>query len=94
MTWEGYEETSDVKIVHQGEASEVAYLEQRQRTPAQKLQDQLLDTATDSFTDALDLIETGLEALVVLGIVPQHKNLPTLVGQQIAQVAEIRRVRG
>lgn len=93
MTWEGYDETSDVRVVHQGEAAEVAYLQQRDRSKWQKLQDGALDDITDLLTDALAGIEEALEGLVMLGIVPQHRNLPTLIGQQIAQVGEVRRVR-
>jgi hypothetical protein len=82
------------RVVSHAESADLAYLEQkRERTDAQKLQDQLLDTASGSFTEALALVETGNEALRVLGVVPEHRNLPTLLTQQIEQVAEVRRVR-
>lgn len=65
----------------------------RDRSPALKMQDELLTQAAEDFTEARQLIDRGLEALTVLGIVPQHRNLPTLISQQIEQVAEVRRVR-
>lgn len=93
MTWEGYDETSDVRVVHQGEASEIAYLQQRERTPAQKHMDAALDKAEEAARDALEALTEALGWFAVVR--PDYRStVPTEVGQIIEAVTETRRLRG
>lgn len=93
MTWEGYDETSDVRVVHQADASEVAYLEQKQRTPAQKHMDAALDAAEEQARASLEALEVSLQWFAV--VKPDYRStLPTEIGQLIEAIVETRRLRG
>lgn len=51
----------------------------------------ILDDAEAELRRARDLIVTALEDLALLAT-PQHPQLPTLLGQQLEQVIELRRL--
>lgn len=52
----------------------------------------ILDTAEEQIRMGRDLIVKGLKMFSVVET-PQHPNLPTLIGQQIEQVIEYRRIK-
>lgn len=91
MTWEGYED-SDVRIVRGLEASEVAYLQQQDRTPAQKHMDLALNNAEEKARESLAALNESLQWFVV--VKPDYRStLPTEVGQLIEAITETRRLR-
>lgn len=67
------------------------YVARLERSPAQQVRDEILETAERKFTEARDLVVEGLEMFELLAT-PQHRNLTTLLHQQIMQVIEYRRV--
>lgn len=91
--YEGYEDTGDVKVIHTGEASEVAYLRQQDRTPAQKHMDTALDKAEEAARDSLEALSEALQWFAVVR--PDYRStLPTELGQIIEAITETRRLRG
>lgn len=93
MTWEGYEETNDVKVIHQGEASEVAYLEQRQRSAAQKHTDHALEQASAYALSAVADLAESLEWMATMTEIPaKFRGLPVTLGQWVEFINEQKRL--
>jgi hypothetical protein len=62
------------------------------RSRAQTRRDQILDDVEAELREARDLTERALEDLALV-VQPQHPNLPTLLGQQLEQAIELRRLK-
>jgi hypothetical protein len=77
---------SDVRVVH-GD-----FIDVPQRTAPQKMLDTILENAEEAADDAKTLLE---EAIEWLGLVKPstHRTLPTLVGQLVEEIREVRRMR-
>jgi hypothetical protein len=78
----------DVRIVPSDHVYEIPV----QRSGAQKLQDELLDTAEELATEAQTALAEALDYFAVLKT-SQHRTLPTLVGQFVEEIRELRRMR-
>lgn len=79
--------------VHYDRPGEVSYLEdQRQRSEAQRAQDEILDKATEHAESALEHVLKALDWLSVVST-PRHRNVPVYVQQLVEEIAEVRRVK-
>jgi len=63
-----------------------------ERSRAQTIRDTILTEAENLLRDARDKTEEALDQFSLLAV-PQHSKLPVLLGQQIEQVIEHRRLR-
>jgi hypothetical protein len=87
-----YENDSTVRVVDPN-GTPVPLARSTTRTShADRILAENLDAAEHCFRDALVLVVEGLDILGLFTL-PQHRNLPTLLTQQIEQVVEYRRVR-
>lgn len=87
------DESSDVKVIHQGEASEVAYLEQKQRSAAQKHTDHALEQAGTLALSAVAALSESLEWMATTGEVPaKFRGLPVTLGQWVEFINEAKRL--
>lgn len=88
-TWRDEE---NIRVVRGAEASEVAYMEQRQRSDAQKAQDQIIEKAREAAVLAKESLEEAVEWYRV--VVPDFRStLATEIGQVIEAIDETRRLR-
>lgn len=93
-----FDDIEDVKVIHRGDPKFIDQQTDEQaetsapRSRAQEIRDGILDDVEHMLREARDLIDEALEQFTLLAE-PQHKNLGMLVGQQIEQVIEFRRVR-
>lgn len=60
---------------------------------AQQRLDDILTDVENELREARDLTARALEDFVLIEPKPQHPNLPTLIGQQLEQVIELRGLR-
>lgn len=84
------EETENVKVIR-GEPGQA--LVPRQRSKAQQRRDDILDDAEAQLRGSRDLLVEAMEGIELL-MLPQHRNIDTLIGQLIEQVIEFRRTKG
>jgi hypothetical protein len=90
MTYDVHEDDNVRVIAHTGD---LAYLQQRDRTPAQKHMDSALDTAEEQARASLEALTEALQWFAV--VKPDYRStLPTEVGQFIEAITETRRLRG
>ena len=69
-----------------------ARLPQPKLSRAQQRLDDILTDCENELREARDLTARALEDLTLI-VQPQHPNLPTLIGQQLEQVMELRALR-
>ena len=79
---------SDVRVVPRGAPLPDLTPE---RSRAQQRMTAILDDAEEELRLARDKVVTALEDLALVAQ-PQHPNLPVLLGQQLEQVIELRRL--
>ena len=85
------EQIEDVRIVR-GDPN-VEYLEpRRQRTEAQRAQDEILDKAAAHAEEALEHVNKALDWLSVV-TQPKNRTVPVYVRQLIEEIAETKRLK-
>jgi hypothetical protein len=74
-------------------ADDGARLPQPKLSRAQQRLDDILTDVENELREARDLTARALEDFILIEPKPQHPNLPTLIGQQLEQVIELRTLR-
>lgn len=79
---------TDVRIVR----GDPSFIEQVQRTPAQKHADEALTKAAELADSALEDVKSALEWLEVVTN-PINRDVPTYIKKLMAEIAETKRLR-
>lgn len=90
------EYTEDVRVVGPRDTRPLDYLddhrERQRRSDAQRMQDEILDKATEHAETALEHVHKALDWLTVV-TQPKHRSVPVYVQQLVEEIAETRRVK-
>jgi hypothetical protein len=96
---EAFPDETTVRVLEPDEVPRAPRVDDGARLPQPKLsraQQRLDDILTDvenELREARDLTARALEDFILIEPKPQHPNLPTLIGQQLEQVIELRSLR-
>lgn len=82
-------EIENVRVVHGLGTTEVP----KDRSPAEKISDQILASALADALEGRRLVESALSWVSVIGP-SASRNLPALIGQLVAEIEELTRLRG
>jgi hypothetical protein len=92
MTWQ--ENAENVRVVAGGEASELAYLTQQDRTPQEKHTDHALEQASEAGLASVAAVTESLEWMATMTEIPaKFRGLPVTLGQWVEWVNEQKRLR-
>jgi hypothetical protein len=85
----------DVRVIHSGEPTALAYEERKQRSPARKLLDEMFDMAEEAIKDAIDATDKWLDAMDGHTDIPAKlRRLPTVLAQASEFTIDERKRKG
>jgi hypothetical protein len=91
MTQDDRTPIENMRVVRLGDEFQHLSPPQPERSHAQQIQDEILNSAEDAFRTARSSLAEGIEMFTLL-TTPQHTQIETLIGQLIEQVIEFRRI--